>query len=77
MARCFATEKKKCLLIGRRGAIATVSLMAREAGGRQAVEASLLSRGQGNPPEPQGRRESAKSPGLSELRLEASPAAGS
>lgn len=43
---------KKCLLIGRRGAIATLSLIAREAGGRQATGASFLPWGTAHPQSP-------------------------
>lgn len=68
---------KKCLLIGRCGAIAALSRMARETSGRPAVGAPLISLGQGSRSAPRNWREPARSAEAGEPGLEASQAAGS
>lgn len=69
-------KEKKCLLIGRRGAITTLSLRAQQAGGRRATGASSPP-GDTVPPSAQGRREPARSPEADERGPEAARAVGS
>lgn len=67
---------KKCLLIGRRGTIATLSRRAREAGGRRATGAWFPPATAALPRAP-GRRNPATSPVAAKPELEALQDAGS